>query len=62
MLRKTTLNAKKFTLLDLFRYKSLRTMTIILIFLDCVFALQYLTPTLMLNQFNFDIFLNGSAI
>ena len=37
-------------------------MTITLIFLDCVFALQYLTPTLMLNQFNFDIFLNGAAI
>jgi hypothetical protein len=37
-------------------------MTIILILVDCVFSLQYMTPTLMLNQFNFDIFLNGAAI
>ena len=53
---------KKFTVFDLFRYKSLRTMTLILIAVDCVFYLQYLAPTLMLNQFDFDIFLNGAAI
>lgn len=55
-------NAKKFSLIDLFRYKSLRSMTFILIFMDCVFMFQYLTPTLMLSQFNFNIFLNGAAI
>ena len=37
-------------------------MTIYLAFLDCVFALQYLTPTLMLNRFNFSIYVNGAAI
>jgi hypothetical protein len=37
-------------------------MTLYLIVLDCVLMLQYFTPTLMLNQFNFDIFINGAAI
>lgn len=37
-------------------------MTLILILVDCVFYLQYLAPTLMLNQFDFDIFMNGAAI
>ena len=37
-------------------------MTILLVILDCVFALQYLSPTLMLNQFNFNIFINGLVI
>ena len=53
---------KKFSLFDLFRYPSLRWMTLNLIFMDCVFMFQYLTPTLMLGQFNFNIFLNGAAI
>ena len=37
-------------------------MTIILIFVDIIFYLQYLTPTLMLAQFNFNIFVNGASI
>lgn len=37
-------------------------MTIILIFVDCIFYLQYLTPTLMLNQFDFNIYVNGVSI
>jgi hypothetical protein len=37
-------------------------MTFLLIILDCVFYLQYLAPTLMLNQFHFNIFLNGAVI
>ena len=37
-------------------------MTFVLIVVDCVFYLQYLAPTLMLNQFHFNIFLNGVAI
>ena len=37
-------------------------MTIYLIILDCVFYLQYLAPTLMLDQFDFNIFVNGGAI
>ena len=37
-------------------------MTLILIVVDCIFYLQYLAPTLMLNQFHFNIFLNGVAI
>lgn len=40
----------------------MRKMTIYLIVLDCVFYLQYLAPTLMLNQFHFNIFLNGAVI
>lgn len=37
-------------------------MTITLIFVDCVFVLQWLTPTLMLNQFNFNVFVSGAVI
>ena len=59
---KTSTNIKKFTILDLFRYKSLRILTIILCLVDCVFYLQYLAPTLMLDQFDFDIFVNGVAV
>jgi len=58
----TSNKSKKFTFIDLFRYKSLRIMTITLIFVDCVFVLQYLTPTLMLNQFDFNVFVSGSVI
>jgi len=61
-MRKTTMQVKKFSIIDLFRYKSLRVMTILLIILDCVFYLQYLAPTLMLDQFDFNIFINGGAI
>ena len=37
-------------------------MTILLVFLDIVFSLQYLAPTLMLGQFNFNIYVNGLVI
>ena len=37
-------------------------MTIILIIVDSVFYLQYLAPTLMLNQFHFNIFVNGTVV
>ena len=43
------LKIKKFTILDLFRYKSLRKLTLILLVVDSVFYLQYLAPTLMLD-------------
>ena len=59
---KKSATGSKFNIIDLFRYKSLRMMTLIVIFLDCIFYLLYLAPTLMLNQFNFDIFLNGASI
>ena len=58
--RKTML--KSFTVLDLFRYESLRWLTLIVIFVDIFFNFQYMAPTLMLNQFKFNIFLNGTVI
>ena len=53
---------KSFTIIDLFRYKSLRWLTVMVIFVDIFFFFQYITPTLMLNQFKFSIFLNGTVI
>ena len=61
-LRNDGKKGSKFSIYDLWRYKSLRNMTIMLIFVDIVFTLQYYTPTLMLDQFNFGIFLNGISI
>lgn len=37
-------------------------MTILLIFLDSAIALQYYTPSLMLDQFDFSIYINGLVI
>ena len=53
---------RKFTILDLFRYKSLRMLTIVLVVMDCTLDLEYYTPTLMLDQFKFSIFINGLVI
>jgi MFS transporter, OCT family, solute carrier family 22 (organic cation transporter), member 4/5 len=53
---------RKFSMLDLFRYKSLRNMTIVLVIMDCTLDLEYYTPTLMLDQFKLNIFLNGLII
>ena len=61
-LRKSSLGSHKFSILDLFRYKSLRGLTLMLIFVDIVFTLEYFTPVLLLGQFNFGIFINGAAI
>lgn len=61
-LGKKTAKVKKFTPLDLFRYPSLRGMTLILIAVDLVYTLQYFTPTLMLNQFNFNIYISGLSL
>lgn len=53
---------KSFTVLDLFKYPSLRTLVILFTLLDCVLNLQYFTPTLMLDQLNFSIFVSGFAV
>jgi hypothetical protein len=37
-------------------------MTILLVFMDIVFSLQYLAPTLMLGQFDLSIYVSGLVI
>ena len=61
-MNESTVKMRKFSFVDLLRYKSLRSMTLILIIVDGVFTLQYYTPTLMLNQFNLGIYLSGASI
>lgn len=54
--------SKTFSILDVFRCKSLRWLMITLMFLDCAVALQYYTPTFMLDQFKLNIFINGLVV
>ena len=37
-------------------------MTVLLVVMDCTLDLEYYTPTLMLDQFKFSIFINGLVI
>lgn len=54
--------SRRFSILDLFRYRSLCMLTVFLVVMDCTLDLQYYTPTLMLSQFKFSIFINGLVI
>ena len=54
--------ARKFTMIDLFRYRSLRYLTLVLVVMDCTLDLEYYAPTLMLDQFKFSIFVNGLVV
>ena len=49
-------------MIDLFKYKSLRRLTILLVIMDCTLDFEYYAPTLMLDQFKFSIFINGLVI
>ena len=60
--QKQQLKARKFSMLDLIRYRSLRLLTIVLVVMDCTLDLEYYAPTLMLDQFKFNIFVNGLVI
>lgn len=53
---------KKFTVLDLFKYKSTRKITLLLSFLFCTICFAFYAPSLMLSEFEFDIFINGLAV
>lgn len=51
-----------FSVLDLFRYNSLRMMTLMLILLQCTIIFEFYAPALMLDQFKLDIFINGLVV
>ena len=53
---------KSFTIMDLFRYPSLRPIIISFTILDCILNLQFFTPTLILDQLNFNIFISGFVV
>ncbi len=53
--------ASKFTLLDIFRYPSLRWMTVGLILVQISISFLYFAPNLMLDQFQLSIFIYGVA-
>ena len=54
--------SRSFSMLDLFRFKSLRYMTLIFIFLDFSIDLEFFSPTFMLDQFKFSIYINGLVV
>ena len=54
--------SKNFSIVDLFQYKSLRYMTIIFIILDFSIDLEFFSPTFMLDQFKFSIYINGIVV
>ena len=62
MKQNTSQKSKVFSIIDLFRYASVRRLTLLFICLDFVMDLEYFTPSLMLGQFNFSIFVNGLVI
>lgn len=53
---------KKFTVVDLFKYKSTRFITILLSVVFCIICMSFYAPSLMLSEFDFDFFINGLAI
>ena len=53
---------KRFSVLDLFKFKSLRGMTLMLILLHCTIIFEFYAPALMLDKFKLDIFINGLVI
>ena len=53
---------KVFSVIDLFRYKSLRMMTVILVIIDVTSDLIFFAPSLMIDQFNFNIYINGLVV
>jgi hypothetical protein len=53
---------KHFTIIDLFRFKSLRRLILAMVLLDISITLEYYDPTFMLDQFKFSIFVNGLAV
>lgn len=53
---------KKFTVVDLFKYKSTRLITLLLCILFCTICMSFYAPSLMLGEFEFDLFINGLAV
>ena len=50
---------KTYSVLDLFRYESLRGMTLKLSVVLCIISMQFYIPVLMLDKFQLNMFLNG---
>ena len=53
---------RHFSILDLFRYKSLSKLTIGCSFIHIVVSLQFYGPALILDRFQLNIFVNGLVI
>jgi MFS family permease len=52
----------RFSVVDLFRFKSLRGMTLMLILLQCTIIFEFYAPALMLDAFQLNIFINGLVV
>ena len=49
-------------MLDIFKYKSTRNLTIMLIVLQCGLGFVFYAPGLMIDSFNFNIFISGLGV
>jgi hypothetical protein len=48
--------------LEIFKYKSVRYLVIVLVLMQCIISFEFYAPTMMLSSFNFDIYVNGLAL
>lgn len=55
-------NGRRFSILDLFKFNSLRGMTLMLILLQCTIIFEFYAPALMLDKFKMNIFINGLVV
>ena len=61
-LRRSAGKERVFSVIDLFRFRSLRGLTVLATLLMCTYAINYFAPPLMLGQFNFNVFVSGAVL
>ena len=62
MNRNSSTPQKHFTVADLFRFRSLRLTTLLVMLLEMSIVVMFLAPALMLDTFKMNLFLNGVVV
>ena len=52
---------EKFTVRDLFKYPSLRMLTIMVVIMFCITMFMFFAPVLMIDRFKLNLFVNGGV-
>lgn len=55
-------DSQNFNILDLFRFPSLKGMTLLLVSIEMIISLLFFAPALMMDQFRFNIFVDGLVV
>jgi hypothetical protein len=58
----TESESKRFTFIDMFRYPSVRWLTLMLTVVQLSINFLYYAPAMMLADFDFNIFINGAVL